>query len=137
MLLCDGNRYNANGKDLNRNFPDLFRNGKTNGPLEPETSAISRWVSQTQFVLSAGLHGGALVASYPFDNKGNAGILTNFVGYQESATPDDDVFRHLATSYSFNHRRMRNAPPCFPGDNAFPNGTTNGYNIELGIFAQK
>jgi hypothetical protein len=108
----------------------LFRGGKTNGPLEAETAAVSRWIQQTQFVLSAGLHGGALVASYPFDNKANGGILTNFVGYQASLTPDDDVFRHLATSYSFNHRRMRNAAPCFPGDSTFPNGTTNGYAYE-------
>lgn len=94
--------------------------------MQPEATAISRWLQQTQFVLSAALHGGALVASYPFDNKGNPGILNNFRGYQASLTPDDDTFKHLATSYAFNHRRMSSAAPCYPGDARFPNGTTNG-----------
>ena len=65
-------RYNANGQDLNRNFPDLFKSG--NGlEMQPEASAVARWVRQHRFILSAGLHGGALVASYPFDNKPNPG----------------------------------------------------------------
>ena len=64
-------RYNANGIDLNRDFPDVFKGKKTE--LQPETAAVSRWTQQNAFVLSAGLHGGALVASYPFDNKANQG----------------------------------------------------------------
>lgn len=121
-------RYNANGKDLNRNFPDLFKGGKSNGDTQPETNAISRWLSQKQFVLSAALHGGALVASYPFDNKGSSGGLfaPHLRGYEASLTPDDDTFKHLATMYSFNHRKMHSAGACFPGDSIFPNGTTNG-----------
>lgn len=120
-------RYNANGKDLNRNFPDFFRGGKNNGDSQPEATAISRWLNQRQFVLSAAFHGGALVASYPFDNKGNtAGVFSNLAGYQPSLTPDDDIFKHLATTYSFNHRKMHSAGSCFAGDPVFPNGTTNG-----------
>ena len=118
-------RYNANGKDLNRNFPDFFRGGKNNGDSQPEANAIARWMTQRQFVLSAAFHGGALVASYPFDNKGNGGGLFSG-GYQPSLTPDDDTFKHLATMYSFNHRTMHSAGPCFLGDSVFPNGTTNG-----------
>lgn len=119
-------RYNANGLDLNRNFPDLFKAGNSISDMQPESTAVSRWLQQTQFVLSAALHGGALVASYPFDNKANPGLLTNFRGYQPSLTPDDDTFKHLATSYSFNHRRMSTSPPCYAGDARFVNGTTNG-----------
>lgn len=59
-------RGNANAFDLNRNFPDYFTGDQD--LIQPETRAIMNWMRQTQFVLSANLHGGALVASYPFDN---------------------------------------------------------------------
>lgn len=63
-------RYNARGFDLNRNFPDYFK--QNNKKTQPETEAVREWVSKIQFVLSGSLHGGALVASYPFDNTPNA-----------------------------------------------------------------
>jgi hypothetical protein len=63
-------RYNARGFDLNRNFPDYFK--QNNKRSQPETEAVKEWVSKIQFVLSGSLHGGALVASYPFDNTPNA-----------------------------------------------------------------
>ncbi|CAG0897358.1 unnamed protein product [Cyprideis torosa] len=59
-------RSNANGYDLNRNFPDYFKSNDVEE--QPETSAVKEWISAIPFVLSANLHGGALVASYPFDN---------------------------------------------------------------------
>lgn len=63
-------RTNANGIDLNRNFPDFFAPENYNPNEEqPETRAVRRWIDKIPFVLSANLHGGALVASYPFDNK--------------------------------------------------------------------
>lgn len=63
-------RYNARGFDLNRNFPDYFK--QNNKISQPETDAVKEWVSKIQFVLSGSLHGGALVASYPFDNTPNS-----------------------------------------------------------------
>lgn len=63
-------RGNANGHDLNRNFPDFFAAGNFDPSKEqPETRAVRLWIDQIPFVLSANLHGGALVASYPFDNQ--------------------------------------------------------------------
>lgn len=47
--------------DLNRNFPDNFT--PTRSAVQPETQAIKNWMSSTQFVLSAALHGGALVTN--------------------------------------------------------------------------
>lgn len=59
-------RENNNFYDLNRNFPDAFE--FNNESRQPETVAIMEWLKTETFVLSANLHGGALVASYPFDN---------------------------------------------------------------------
>lgn len=65
-------RYNARGFDLNRNFPDYFKqNNKRN---QPETEAVKAWLAKIQFVLSGSLHGGALVASYPYDNTPNSSM---------------------------------------------------------------
>lgn len=43
-----------------------------------------------------------------------------------SPTPDDDIFRHLAVTYSFSHLTMHKGLPCQDGTPGFANGTTNG-----------
>uniref|UniRef100_A0A090X7E2 Putative zinc carboxypeptidase n=1 Tax=Ixodes ricinus TaxID=34613 RepID=A0A090X7E2_IXORI len=112
-------RNNVRGVDLNRNFPDHF---ETQRDVEqPETTAVRRWIHQIHFVLSGNFHGGAVVASYPFDNLPNA---TSHRNNKASLTPDDDVFKHIASVYSFNHANMYLGAPC--DGHAFPNGTTNG-----------
>lgn len=68
-------RYNKNGEDLNRNFPDAFENN--NASIQPETQAVMNWIKNETFVLSANLHGGALVASYTFDNGNSGKLVTN------------------------------------------------------------
>ena len=121
---CQGGqgRYNARGFDLNRNFPDYFK--QNNKKSQPETEALKEWISKIQFVLSGNIHGGALVASYPFDNTPNS-ILSSVLS-TPSLTPDDDVFKHLAGVYSFNHGRMFGGDACKVGAPQFENGTTNG-----------
>merc|ERR1712020_136072 len=121
---CQGGqgRYNARGFDLNRNFPDYFK--QNNKRSQPETEAVKEWLSKIQFVLSGNIHGGALVASYPFDNTPNS--IFSSVLSTPSLTPDDDVFKHLAQSYSLNHARMYLGEPCKVGAPQFRNGTTNG-----------
>uniref|UniRef100_A0A8C4Q5D9 Carboxypeptidase M n=1 Tax=Eptatretus burgeri TaxID=7764 RepID=A0A8C4Q5D9_EPTBU len=71
---CNGvnGRNNQNGKDLNRNFPDPF--APWDGFPEAETKAVMRWIKSEWFVLSVSLHGGALVASYPYDNRSPGGM---------------------------------------------------------------
>ena len=115
-------RTNANGVDLNRNFPDQFF-PSTNGPPQPETRATMKWIKSIPFVLSASLHSGALVANYPYDDNPSGQSVY-------SATPDDDVFRQLARSYSEAHPTMHlaNAPwKCkdIPREH-FIDGITNG-----------
>tara|TARA_Y100000590_G_scaffold470664_1_gene667563 strand:+ start:4224 stop:6209 length:1986 start_codon:yes stop_codon:yes gene_type:complete len=106
----NGSRYNANGVDLNRDFPDQF-NDPNNSIFgrEPETKAVMEWSWNHHFVLSANMHTGALVANYPFDGP-NSGSY--------SATPDDDLFIHLSLAYANAHPNMESG--------GFSNGITNG-----------
>lgn len=119
-------RSNANNVDLNRDFPDLdallyalekVNLEKTtkfiktdhlfvskllvNHPLQPETRAVINWILEKPFVLSANLHGGALVINYPFDATENEEDTSSY-----SATPDDQIFRYLAKSFAKNHKLM-------------------------------
>ena len=85
-------KRNAYRVDLNRNFPDQFF-PSTTGPPQSEVRAVIEWIKTYPFVLSASLHSGALVALYPYDDSPSGQSLY-------SATPDDDVFRRLAKTYS-------------------------------------
>lgn len=113
---CSGTkgRPNHHKKDLNRNFPDQFR--EHNPTLEPETKAMIDWIENNKFVLSSNLHGGSVVASYPFDDSPKHKDIY-------SAAQDDAMFKHLAKVYSNNHLTMHNAGQC--GDK-FLGGITNG-----------
>ncbi|CAL8071452.1 unnamed protein product [Orchesella dallaii] len=120
---CEGaqGRYNSRGYDLNRNFPDFFKTNNARPQIEMEH--VKEWLSKIQFVLSGNFHGGALVASYPFDNSAKS--MFQSLSSSESVTPDDDTFKHLATVYSTNHKRMYQGRPC-KGQSGFKNGITNG-----------
>jgi carboxypeptidase D len=58
-----------------------------------------KWILKENFVLSANLHGGSLVASYPYDES-----PTHTDTYSKS--PDDSLFIHLARTYAKNHLTM-------------------------------
>ncbi|XP_069782252.1 carboxypeptidase Z isoform X1 [Narcine bancroftii] len=113
-------RQNIQNIDLNRNFPDLTsqfyrerrkRRGRLdhipiprsywNGKIAPETRAMIKWMKKIPFVLSASLHGGDLVASYPFDLSRLPGEDKYF-----SPTPDDQMFKLLAKTYADAHPVM-------------------------------
>ncbi|KAL8591303.1 hypothetical protein ACOMHN_041644 [Nucella lapillus] len=96
-------RKNANNFDLNRNFPGPFR--KYTGELQPETQAIMTWVNSTQFVLSANLHTGVLVANYPFDSYRGA------PGQDLLLCPQEDAQLHWLWAW---------------GEGFFEDGITNG-----------
>lgn len=92
--------------DLNRNFPDQYdgflsnlddederKTSRENLAAEPETSAVMSWIKQYPFVLSANLHGGSLVANFPFDDNEEMKV-------KYSPSPDDSIFHQLALTYS-------------------------------------
>lgn len=109
-------RVNSAGIDLNRDFPDPF-NAMRLYYRQPETRAMVNWVTANKFVLSASLHGGAIVASYPYDNS------PSVRGNLYSPTPDDSIFKHLASTYAVNHPSMQRKAKCHQ---KFPGGITNG-----------
>lgn len=60
--------------------------------VEPETRAVIQWIRSLNFVLSANLHGGAVVANYPYDKS----LDHRFRGphrTSNSPTPDDQLFQ--------------------------------------------
>ncbi|KAH8419747.1 hypothetical protein KR009_002001, partial [Drosophila setifemur] len=116
-------RGNAAGVDLNRDFPDRLEQSHHQlraQARQPETAALANWILSKPFVLSANFHGGAVVASYPYDNS-----ISHNECCEESLTPDDRVFKQLAHTYSDNHPIMRSGKNC---NDSFSGGITNGAN---------
>lgn len=56
---------------------------------QPETLAVMRLIMEQPFVASANLHGGDLVANYPYDESRDKDSS------DEAATPDDETFRFV------------------------------------------
>ncbi len=85
-------------------------------------SAMIEWILRSDFALSANIHGGAVVASYPYDDNRSGRFV-------DSPTPDDHAFRYLARVYAQSHRFMHQGGSertrCESSDN-FPGGVTNG-----------
>lgn len=113
-------RNNYNQVDLNRDFPDQFNNWNDYNldSSQPETKAMLKWIHENPFVLSANLHGGAVVASYPYDSNKEHQLTGRY-----SASPDDKIFRHLASTYATNHKTMSKNIHCY---DHFQGGITNG-----------
>ncbi|KAL3271052.1 hypothetical protein HHI36_021552 [Cryptolaemus montrouzieri] len=135
---CDSrNKYvgrnNQNGVDLNRNFPDQFNKSLTGRTIlsgrQPETMALMTWILSRPFVLSGNLHSGAVVASYPFDDSSTPRTCC-----KESKSPDNELFKKLASTYAQNHPVMKTGNGC-PNEH-FSDGITNGafwYELQGGM----
>lgn len=94
-------RYNANGEDLNRNFPDPIQDGE-DLPLgrEPETQVMMQFGAQHRFVLGANYHGGAQVMNYPWDGWTSS----------EVRPPDEAEFIAFCTGYAQRNDDIWNDP---------------------------
>lgn len=108
-----GVRANANGVDLNRNFPDQFRATAT---PQKEVTLMMNFLGTHQWTLSANFHGGDLVANYPWDGRPDS----KFRG--ENKSPDDDTFQFISKTYARTNLPMLNNH----GDSAFHDGIVNG-----------
>ena len=105
-------RFNANGADLNRNFPDPEDGPHPDGrSWQPETKAMMRFAEEHHITLSANFHGGTEVANYPWDTWSRP-------------HPDSTWFKHLSTVYA--QSAQENSPDGY-FTSLTPSGIINGY----------
>lgn len=92
--------------------------------VAPETRAVISWMQSIPFVLSANLHGGELVVTYPFD------MARDWAAREHTPTPDDSFFRWLAAVYASTNHVMSNPDrrPCHNKDFTRQNNIVNGAN---------
>ncbi len=66
--VAGARRFNANGVDINRNFPDPADGPHPDGyAWQPETLIMTGFMPKTTFVVSVNFHGGTEVVNYPWD----------------------------------------------------------------------
>ena len=103
-------RFNANGFDLNRNFPDPENGNLPGGPRQIEALNMMNFMEGLNIHMSANLHGGTEVLNYPWDTW-------------QKRHADDNWFIHICREYADSAQA---ASPS--GYMTFQNnGITNGY----------
>ncbi len=103
-------RQNANGYDLNRNFPDPDDGPNPNGPYQPETLAMMAFAEAETFAISANFHGGTEVFNYPWDTWSRL-------------CPDDAWWQYVG--HQFADSAQYYSPSGYM--DGFDDGITNGY----------
>ena len=106
-------RYNANGYDLNRNFPDPVYGVNSN--QQPETAIFRTIAEENNFVLCANFHGGTEVVNYPWDTWTN--------GYPDYVShPDESWYQFISHLYADTCQTY--SPPGYM--TGYDDGITNG-----------
>ncbi|MBT5539683.1 MAG: hypothetical protein HN729_09930 [Candidatus Marinimicrobia bacterium] len=104
-------RSNANGVDLNRNFPDFVDGPHPDGyEWQPENIAMMDFISDHNFVLSSNIHSGAELVNYPWDTT-------------PDLTADDDWWQMVSHTYA-DTVHFYSPGSYFDG---YDDGISNGY----------
>ena len=104
-------RYNANGVDINRNFPDPKVGQHPDGnSWQAETQAWMAYADANHFSMSTNFHGGAEVFNYPWDTW-------------SKLAADDDWWQFVGREWADTVHKY--APAGYFTDEV--NGITNGY----------
>lgn len=104
-----GTRYNAQGYDLNREFPDPVddpNDTPVGRPIEVQHMMYFQYAHNS--ILGINYHGGAKVVNYPWDSM------------YGQYTPDDTMIKNLSLGYSYRNPPMWNNPE-------FPQGVIIGW----------
>ncbi len=102
-------RYNANGIDMNRNYPDPHGSQHPDGEAyQTETLWFMQLAEDIPFVMGANYHGGAEVMNYPWDNT-------------HTLHADDEWYKLISHEYADLTHEVN---PNYMND--FNNGITNG-----------
>ncbi|XP_056625972.1 LOW QUALITY PROTEIN: probable carboxypeptidase X1 [Triplophysa dalaica] len=109
-------------KLINHYFPIPEYYTSEEAMVAPETRAVISWMQNIPFVLSANLHGGELVVTYPFD------MTRDWAPKEHTPTADESFFRWLATVYASTNHVMSNPDrrPCHNEDFLRHNNIING-----------
>ncbi len=108
--ISGATRFNSEGTDLNRNFPDPSGNQYPDGRNRaPENLAMMKYMEEKEFEISCNLHGGAEVLNYPWDTWSRLHA-------------DNQWFVTICRAYADTVHRL---DPDYLND--LNNGITNGY----------
>uniref|UniRef100_A0A4W6CAL5 Carboxypeptidase X, M14 family member 1 n=1 Tax=Lates calcarifer TaxID=8187 RepID=A0A4W6CAL5_LATCA len=109
-------------KLINHYFPIPEQYTSEDAFVASETRAVINWMQNIPFVLSANLHGGELVVTYPFD------MTRDWAPREHTPTADESFFRWLATAYASTNQVMSNPDrrPCHNKDFLRHNNIING-----------
>ncbi len=108
-------RYNAEGVDLNRDFPDFSSDPHdTPAGRAPETQAIMALHARHHFIMSLNFHGGEVVFNVPWDTKANGSATERF--------GDDSLLQMAGRQYADTNATMHANT-----GGSFDRGLTYGY----------
>ena len=103
-------RYNANGVDMNRNYPDPHGSAHPDGnSYAQETQWFMQLAETYPFVMGANFHGGAEVMNYPWDNT-------------STRHADDAWWQYISREYVANTRAVYSSYMT----DTYSSGITNG-----------
>jgi len=110
--VANGIRENANGVDINRNFPDPADGTHPDGnQWQPETVAFMDFAEKHNFVMSINYHSGSEVLNYPWDTFSRLHA-------------DNDWWMFVSKMYADTVHKYSSFNGYFTDQN---NGITNGY----------
>ncbi len=116
--VAGATRYNAQGIDLNRNYPDLIEGPHPdNHDYAVENVAMMQFLQKHRFAMSANFHAGDEVVNYPWDSWNS----------EERVHADDEWFHHISRQYADTvHAHAPAGYMTGPSSCSDCNGVTNG-----------
>ena len=121
-------RYNGNGEDLNRTYPNPFNAHRTYetqyNATEIENKAMIQYMNEHHFVIAACMHGGAEILNFPWDS------------YTSTEKPVADAEWWTAMGNRFVATLREHTGAASNSSNAFPNNLYRTESIGGSLWSQ-